>query len=81
LGFVQIKTLVKNAFLSSNRWRCLAYAKNDSSFFAAIHIKCLMMRESLVTAASNLTSKNCGQPFSKNQGKGWPQGFFLSDYF
>jgi transposase len=41
----KLKHLVKNAFLSIKRWRGLAtrYAKNASSFLAAVQIRCLMM--------------------------------------
>ena len=37
--------LVENAFLEIKRWRSLAtrYAKNSSSFLAAIHIRCFIM--------------------------------------
>lgn len=41
----KLRHLVENAFLSIKRWRGLAtrYAKNASSFLAAIQIRCLMM--------------------------------------
>ena len=37
------RRLVENAFLQLKRWRGIEtrYAKNSSSFFAAIHIKCI----------------------------------------
>ncbi len=37
--------LVENAFLYLNRWRGIAarYAKNTSSFLAAIHIRCIAL--------------------------------------
>lgn len=41
----KLRHLVENAFLSIKRWRGLAtrYAKNASSFLAAVQIRCLMM--------------------------------------
>ena len=41
----KLRHLVENAFLAIKRWRGLAtrYAKNRSSFVAAIQIRCLMM--------------------------------------
>lgn len=37
--------LVENAFLHLKRWRGIAtrYAKNTSSFLAAIHIRCIAL--------------------------------------
>ena len=37
--------LVENAFLHLKRWRGIAtrYAKNTSSFLAAVHIRCLIL--------------------------------------
>lgn len=39
----KLRHLVENAFLHLKRWRGIAtrYAKNTSSFLAAVHIRCL----------------------------------------
>ena len=41
----KIRHLVENAFLHLKRWRGIAtrYAKNTTSFLAAIHIRCIVM--------------------------------------
>ena len=41
----KLRHLVENAFLWIKRWRGIAtrYAKNKSSFLAAIHIRCLVL--------------------------------------
>jgi transposase len=41
----KLRHLVENAFLYLNRWRGIAtrYAKNTSSFLAAIHIRCIAL--------------------------------------
>ena len=41
----KLRHLVENAFLALKRWRGIAtrYAKNATSFLAAIHIACLFM--------------------------------------
>jgi transposase len=40
-----LRQLIKNAFLHLKRWRGIAtrYAKNSTSFLAAIHIRCLAL--------------------------------------
>jgi len=40
-----LRHLVENAFLHLKRWRGIAtrYAKNTSSFLAAVHIRCLAL--------------------------------------
>ena len=39
----RLRHLVENAFLHLKRWRGIAtrYAKNTSSFLAAVHIRCI----------------------------------------
>jgi transposase len=39
----RLRHLVENAFLHIKRWRGIAtrYAKNSSSFLAAVHIRCI----------------------------------------
>jgi len=39
----RLRHLVENAFLALKRWRGIAtrYAKNTSSFLAAVHIRCI----------------------------------------
>ena len=41
----KLRHLIENAFLHLKRWRGIAtrYAKNLSSFVAAVQIRCLMM--------------------------------------
>ena len=41
----KLRHLVENAFLKLKRWRGIAtrYAKNSSSFLAAVHIRCLFI--------------------------------------
>src|SRR5574338_281431 len=41
----KLRHLIKNAFLHLKRWRGIAtrYAKNSSSFLAAVHIRCLAL--------------------------------------
>ena len=41
----KLRHLVENAFLHLKRWRGIAtrYAKNSSSFLAAIHIRCIAL--------------------------------------
>lgn len=41
----KVRHLVENAFLHLKRWRGIAtrYAKNASSFLAAIHIRCIIL--------------------------------------
>ena len=41
----KLRHLVENAFLHLKRWRGIAtrYAKNTSSFLAAVHIRCLVL--------------------------------------
>ena len=41
----RLRHLVENAFLHLKRWRGIAtrYAKNTSSFLAAIHIRCIAL--------------------------------------
>ncbi len=41
----RLRHLVENAFLHLKRWRGIAtrYAKNASSFLAAVHIRCLAL--------------------------------------
>jgi transposase len=41
----KLRHLVENAFLHLKRWRGIAtrYAKNTSSFLAAIHIRCISL--------------------------------------
>jgi transposase len=41
----KLRHLVENAFLHLKKWRGIAtrYAKNASSFLAAVHIRCFMM--------------------------------------
>ena len=41
----KLRHLVENAFLRLKEWRGIAtrYAKNSSSFLAAIHIRCFLM--------------------------------------
>jgi transposase len=40
--FYRLRHLVENAFLKLKKWRGIAtrYAKNSSSFLAAVHIRC-----------------------------------------
>jgi len=46
----KIRHLVENAFLHMKQWRGIAtrYAKNASSFIAAVQIRCLMMWGKLI---------------------------------
>ena len=46
----KIRHLVENAFLHLKRWRGIAtrYAKNTSSFLAAIQIKCIQLWGKLI---------------------------------
>ncbi|MSS27963.1 transposase, partial [Desulfovibrio sp. PG-178-WT-4] len=48
-GLYKIRHLVENAFLHLKRWRGIAtrYAKNTSSFRAAIHIRCIFLWASI----------------------------------
>ena len=48
-GLYKIRHLVENAFLHLKRWRGIAtrYAKNTSSFLAAIHIQCIFLWASI----------------------------------
>jgi transposase len=41
----RLRHLVENAFLHLKRWRGIAtrYAKNSSSFLAAVHIRCIAL--------------------------------------
>lgn len=41
----KLRHLVENAFLHLKQWRGIAtrYAKNSSSFLAAVHIRCLVL--------------------------------------
>jgi transposase len=41
----RLRHLVENAFLYLKRWRGIAtrYAKNASSFLAAVHIRCIAL--------------------------------------
>jgi transposase len=41
----RLRHLVENAFLHLKRWRGIAtrYAKNTTSFLAAVHIRCLVL--------------------------------------
>ena len=41
----RLRHLVENAFLHLKRWRGIAtrYAKNTSSFLAAVHIRCIAL--------------------------------------
>ena len=41
----RLRHLVENAFLHLKRWRGIAtrYAKNTSSFLAAVHIRCITL--------------------------------------
>ena len=41
----KLRCLVENAFLHLKRWRGIAtrYAKNTSSFLAAVHIRCISL--------------------------------------
>lgn len=41
----KLRHLIKNAFLILKRWRGIAtrYAKNSTSFLAAVHIRCLAL--------------------------------------
>ena len=41
----KLRHLIENAFLHLKRWRGIAtrYAKNSSSFLAAVHIRCLAL--------------------------------------
>ena len=41
----KLRHLVENAFLHLKRWRCIAtrYAKNTSSFLAAVQIRCIFL--------------------------------------
>ncbi len=45
----KLRHLVENAFLHLKRWRGIAtrYAKNASSFLAAIHIRCIALALSI----------------------------------
>ena len=45
----KIRHLVENAFLHLKRWRGIAtrYAKNTTSFLAAIHIRCISLWASI----------------------------------
>ena len=44
-GLYKLRHLVENAFLHLKQWRGIAtrYAKNLSSFVAAVHIRCLVL--------------------------------------
>jgi transposase len=44
-GLYRLRHLVENAFLHLKRWRGIAtrYAKNTTSFLAAVHIRCLVL--------------------------------------
>ncbi|MDX8410275.1 MAG: transposase, partial [Mariprofundaceae bacterium] len=46
----RLRHLVENAFLALKRWRGIAarYAKNVSSFLAAVHIRCLAIWASVL---------------------------------
>jgi transposase len=41
----RLRHLVENAFMELKRWRGVAirYAKNEASYLAAVHIRCIMM--------------------------------------
>ena len=41
----KLRHLIENAFLHLKRWRGIAtrYAKNTSSFLAAVHIRCIIL--------------------------------------
>lgn len=41
----KLRHLIENAFLHLKRWRGIAtrYAKNDASFLAAVHIRCIAL--------------------------------------
>lgn len=47
----KLRHLVENAFLHLKRWRGIAtrYAKNVSSFLAAVHIRCLAIWLNVLT--------------------------------
>ena len=47
----KLRHLVENAFLMLKRWRGIAtrYAKNSSSFLAAVHIRCIAIWASILT--------------------------------
>ena len=47
----RLRHLVENAFLMLKRWRGIAtrYAKNTSSFLAAVHIRCIAIWASILS--------------------------------
>ena len=47
----KLRHLVENAFLILKRWRGIAtrYAKNTSSFLAAVHIRCIAVWADILT--------------------------------
>ena len=47
----RLRHLVENAFLHLKRWRGIAtrYAKNTSSFLAAVHIRCIALWLNILT--------------------------------
>lgn len=47
----KLRHLVENAFLSIKRWRGIAtrYAKNASSFLAAVQIRCILLWAKIIS--------------------------------
>jgi transposase len=47
----RLRHLIENAFLMLKRWRGIAtrYAKNTSSFLAAVHIRCIIIWANILT--------------------------------